>query len=120
LPGGIQAIPIQDRLLQTYRREVDLIQRTFFPVDMLPSLPVLKSPGERCSVPVIRERIFGQDYASTSPSRRNNFRAAWPNLMPSGFDDRFRRLWEYCLAYCGAGFPSGNIDVRLMVFATSK
>jgi hypothetical protein len=22
--------------------------------------------------------------------------------MPSGFDDRFRRLWEYYLAYCEA------------------
>jgi cyclopropane-fatty-acyl-phospholipid synthase len=51
---------------------------------------------------------------------RNNFRAAWPNLMPLGFDDRFRRLWEYYLAYCEAGFLSGNIDVRQVVFAKSK
>ena len=48
---------------------------------------------------------------------RSNFREAWPNLMPSGFDDRFRRLWEYYLAYCEAGFLSGNIDVRQVVFA---
>ncbi len=47
------------------------------------------------------------------------FRAAWPHLMPSGFDDRFRRLWEYYLAYCEAGFLSGNIDVRQVVFAKS-
>jgi hypothetical protein len=65
---------------------------TFFPAGMLPSLQVLKSLGERCSVPVIRERIFGQDYAKTRASWRNNFRATSPHLMPSGFDDRFRRL----------------------------
>jgi cyclopropane-fatty-acyl-phospholipid synthase len=87
---------------------------------MLPSPQVLKALGERFGVPVIRERIFGQDYARTLAIWRNNFRAAWPNLMPSGFDDRFRRLWEYYLAYCEAGFLSGNIDVRQVVFAKSK
>jgi cyclopropane-fatty-acyl-phospholipid synthase len=123
LPGGlvgIQAITIQDRFFQTYRREVDFIQRYVFPGGMLPSPEVLKSLGERFGVPVIRERVFGQDYAKTLATWRNNFRAAWPNLMPLGFDDRFRRLWEYYLAYCEAGFLSGNIDVRQVVFAKSK
>ena len=123
LPGGlagIQAITIQDSLFQTYRREVDFIQRYVFPGGMLPSPQVLKSLGERFGVPVIRERIFGQDYAKTLATWRNNFRAAWPNLMPLGFDDRFRRLWEYYLAYCEAGFLSGNIDVRQVVFAKPK
>jgi cyclopropane-fatty-acyl-phospholipid synthase len=97
LPGGfagIQAITIQDRLFQTYRRELDFIQRYVFPGGMLPSPQMLKSLGERFGVPVIRVRIFGQDYAKTLAIWRSNFRAAWPNLMPSGFDDRFRRLWE--------------------------
>jgi len=118
--AGIQAITIQDSLFQTYRREVDFIQRYVFPGGMLPSPQVLKSLGERFGVPVIRERIFGQDYAKTLAIWRSNFRAAWPNLMPSGFDDRFRRLWEYYLAYCEAGFLSGNIDVRQVVFAKPK
>jgi cyclopropane fatty-acyl-phospholipid synthase-like methyltransferase len=51
---------------------------------MLPSPQVLKSLGERFGVPVIRERIFGEDYARTLAIWRSNFRAAWPNLMPSG------------------------------------
>jgi cyclopropane-fatty-acyl-phospholipid synthase len=123
LPGGlagIQAITIQDSLFQAYRREVDFIQRYVFPGGMLPSPQILKSLGERFGVPVIRERIFGQDYARTLAIWRSNFRAAWPHLMPSGFDDRFRRLWEYYLAYCEAGFLSGNIDVRQVVFAKSS
>lgn len=122
LPGGlvgIQAITIQDRFFQTYRREVDFIQRYIFPGGMLPSPNVLKSLGETFGVPVIRERIFGEDYAKTLATWRDNFRAAWPNLTPLGFDERFRRLWEYYLAYCEAGFLSGNIDVRQVVFAKS-
>ncbi len=123
LPGGlagIQAITIQDRFFQTYRNEVDFIQRYVFPGGMLPSPEILKSLGERFSVPVIRERVFGLDYARTLASWRDNFRAAWPNLTSLGFDDRFRRLWEYYLAYCEAGFLSGNIDVRQVVFAKAK
>src|SRR6516162_3424874 len=123
LPGGlagIQAITIQDRLFHTYRREVDFIQRYVFPGGMLPSPEILKLLGERFGVPVIRERIFGQDYAKTLAIWRNNFLAAWPNLKPLGFDDRFRRLWEYYLSYCEAGFLSGNIDVRQVVFAKPR
>src|SRR5271156_3903560 len=118
--AGIQAITIQDSLFQTYRREVDFIQRYVFPGGMLPSPQVLKSLGDKFGVPVIRERIFGQDYAKTLATWRDNFREDWPSLMPSGFDDRFRRLWEYYLAYCEAGFLSGNIDVRQVVFAKPK
>jgi cyclopropane-fatty-acyl-phospholipid synthase len=117
--AGIQAITIQDKFFNAYRREVDFIQRYVFPGGMLPSPQVLKSLGEKFGVPVIRERIFGEDYAKTLATWRDNFRAAWPNLMPLGFDERFRRLWEYYLAYCEAGFLSGNIDVRQVVFAKS-
>jgi cyclopropane-fatty-acyl-phospholipid synthase len=120
LPGGlvgIQAITIQDKFFHTYRREVDFIQRYVFPGGMLPSPAILKAFGDKFGVPVIKERIFGLDYAKTLATWRGNFRAAWPSLTPLGFDDRFRRLWEYYLAYCEAGFLSGNIDVRQVVFA---
>jgi cyclopropane-fatty-acyl-phospholipid synthase len=123
LPGGlagIQAITIRDSNFQSYRREVDFIQRYVFPGGMLPSPEILKTLGERFGVPVIRERIFGQDYAKTLATWRKNFRNAWPNLTPLGFDERFRRLWEYYLAYCEAGFRSGNIDVRQVVFAKPR
>lgn len=122
-PGGPcrdQTITIQDRFFNAYRREVDFIQRYVFPGGMLPSPQILKSLGDKFGVPVIRERIFGEDYAKTLVSWRNNFRAAWPNLMPMGFDERFRRLWEYYLAYCEAGFPHGQHDVRQVVFAKSN
>ena len=32
------------------------------------------------------------------------------------FDERFKRLWEFYLHYCEAGFRAGNIDVRQMVY----
>jgi hypothetical protein len=61
----------------------------------VPAEAALASPEYRLKpLPprVIRERFFGQDYAKTLAIWRNNFRAASPNLMPLGFDDRLRRL----------------------------
>lgn len=123
VPGGIagiQAITIQDRYFPAYRRELDFIRRYVFPGGMLPSPSILRNLGHRFGVPLTGERIFGQDYAKTLAAWRERFRAAWPSLMPLGFDERFRRLWEYYLAYCEAGFLSGNIDVRQMVFAKPR
>jgi cyclopropane-fatty-acyl-phospholipid synthase len=123
VPGGmagIQAITIQDRYFDGYRREVDFIRRYVFPGGMLPTPSILKDLGTRFGVPLIGERIFGEDYAKTLAAWRARFRAAWPSLMLLGFDERFRRLWEYYLAYCEAGFLSGNIDVRQMVFAKGR
>jgi cyclopropane-fatty-acyl-phospholipid synthase len=115
--AGIQAITIQDRFFDSYRREVDFIQRYVFPGGMLPSPGALAALGERFEIPIVGELIFGLDYARTLAIWRTNFRAAWQKLTPLGFDERFRRLWEYYLAYCEAGFLSGNIDVRQVIFA---
>ena len=117
--AGIQAITIQDRFYAGYKREIDFIRRYVFPGGMLPSPTMLKALGANFGIPLIGEKVFGEDYARTLAVWRERFRAAWPALAPQGFDERFRRMWEYYLAYCAAGFLSGNIDVRQMVFAKS-
>ncbi len=120
LPGGligIQAITIQDKFFQTYRREVDFIQRYVFPGGMLPSPEILKSSGPDTAF--LSSRNAYSDWIMPRRWRPGEIvsAAAWVSLTPLGFDDRFRRLWEYYLAYCEAGFLSGNIDVRQVVFA---
>jgi cyclopropane-fatty-acyl-phospholipid synthase len=114
--AGLQVITIQDRLFETYRREIDFIRRYIFPGGMLPSPGAMKRLGEAAGLALKDERIFGHDYAATLAEWRHRFRAAWPALTPLGFDERFRRMWEYYLAYCEAGFRSGNIDVRQIVY----
>jgi len=37
---------------------------------------------------------------------------AWEDIRGLGFDERFRRLWNYYLCYCEAGFTFGSVDVR--------
>lgn len=115
--AGLQVITIQDRFFEGYRREIDYIRRYIFPGGMLPSPSIMKKLGEKVGMSIKNERIFGVDYADTLAEWRDRFRAAWPELAPLGFDERFRRMWEYYLAYCEAGFREGNIDVRQIVYA---
>jgi cyclopropane-fatty-acyl-phospholipid synthase len=122
VPGGlagIQTITIQDDLFPQYRREIDFIRRYVFPGGMLPTPSKLKALGQSVGLPLADEKVFGEDYARTRADWRERFHAAWPTLTPFGFDERFRRLWEYYLSYCEAGFLSGNIDVRQMAFTKS-
>jgi cyclopropane-fatty-acyl-phospholipid synthase len=54
---------------------------------------------------------FGLDYADTLKLWKERFDDAWPTIEPMGFDDRFKCMWDFYLAYCEAGFRTGRIDV---------
>jgi cyclopropane-fatty-acyl-phospholipid synthase len=56
---------------------------------------------------------FGASYAQTLAEWRVRFHRAWPDIEKIGFSDKFRRLWDYYLSYCEAGFRTGAIDVGL-------
>ena len=54
---------------------------------------------------------YSDDYAKTLSTWRKNFISTWDNISPLGFDDYFKRMWEFYLSYCEAGFKSKNIDL---------
>ncbi len=118
--AGLQVITIREENFKVYKRELDFIRAYIFPGGMLPTATIMREMGQRYNVPVSGELAFGQDYAQTLSDWRDRFLAAWPQLVPMGFDERFRRMWEYYLAYCEAGFRTGTIDVRQMVFDKAK
>ncbi|MBV1707736.1 MAG: cyclopropane-fatty-acyl-phospholipid synthase family protein [Hyphomicrobiales bacterium] len=114
--AGLQAITIDEALFAGYRRDIDFIRRHIFPGGMLPTLSRLRALGARVNLDIIGERAFGPDYARTLAQWRDRFRAAWPQIAPGGFDEPFRRMWEYYLSYCEAGFTVGTINVRQIFF----
>jgi cyclopropane-fatty-acyl-phospholipid synthase len=109
--AGLQIITIDDNSFEEYRRSVDFIQRYIFPGGMLPSPATLKKLVTQAGLSWKDSTEFGLDYAETLSRWRVRFRRAWPEIRELGFDERFRRMWEYYLAYCEAGFRSGNVDV---------
>ncbi len=113
-PGGravIQAITIDEPRFESYRRDTDFIQRYIFPGGMLPTPSIIAEEARRAGLAVDSVDRFGRSYAATLAEWRRRFLAAWPEIRPLGFDERFRRMWEYYLCYCEGGFLSGTIDV---------
>ena len=53
---------------------------------------------------------IGPHYAHTLRLWREQFLANWDEVEALGFDETFRRMWEFYLAYCEAGFRSGYLD----------
>jgi cyclopropane-fatty-acyl-phospholipid synthase len=115
--AGVQVITIREDIFPRYRREMDFIRRYIFPGGMLPTVTILEQLASRHGLSLDGARAFGHDYALTLASWRNRFQEAWGKIAPLGFDERFRKLWDYYLCYCEAGFRAGSIDVRQMVFA---
>lgn len=115
-PGGravIQAITIAERRYHGYAQGVDFIQKHIFPGGNLPTVSHIREQAARAGLTLDHEERFGLGYAETLVAWRERFEAAWPEIKALGFDERFRRLWTYYLAYCEGGFRAGTIDVGL-------
>lgn len=113
-PGGranLQIITIREELFESYRRRADFIQRYIFPGGMLPSVNRLKEEAARAGLAWQGATEFGQSYARTLAEWARRFGEQWNEIRKLGFDERFRRLWNFYLSYCEAGFKSGRIDV---------
>jgi cyclopropane-fatty-acyl-phospholipid synthase len=120
-PGGrvgLQAITIGDRFYDNYRASPDYIQRYIFPGGMLPTPTILRQQSAAAGFAWVADEAFGRDYARTLGEWLDRFRAAWPALADTGrYDERFRRMWDYYLAYCRAGFLVGFTDVHQIALA---
>jgi cyclopropane-fatty-acyl-phospholipid synthase len=114
--AGMQIITIKENAFEKYRARPDFIQRYVFPGGMLPTPELLKRLGADHGLTFARERVFAQDYARTLADWRERFWGSWDKIVPLGFDDRFRKLWEFYLHYCEAGFRAEYIDVRQVVY----
>ena len=113
-PGGraaIQTITIAENKFESYRRNVDFIQRYIFPGGMLPSPSRFRQGAASASFTIADEYYFGHDYAETLRRWALAFNEEWPAVARLGFDTRFRRMWNYYLSYCEVGFRTKHLDV---------
>ncbi|GJL96065.1 MAG: cyclopropane-fatty-acyl-phospholipid synthase [Hyphococcus sp.] len=113
-PGGVagfQIITIADRFFENYLRSPDFIQRYVFPGGMLPSPTILKELISKAGLSLQSVNEFGEDYARTLHEWHERFNTAWDEIRPLGFDDQFKKLWKFYLAYCEAGFRAGTTNV---------
>jgi cyclopropane-fatty-acyl-phospholipid synthase len=117
-PGGcaaIQIITIEEARFADYSRNPDFIQTYIFPGGMLPSPERFRAEALSAGLAVKNEEAFGLGYAKTLHEWTKNFHQHWEDIAPLGFDQRFKRMWDYYLGYCEGGFRGKSIDVYQFV-----
>jgi cyclopropane-fatty-acyl-phospholipid synthase len=122
-PGGrvgIQAITMShDRLLAT-KASWTWIHKYIFPGGLVPSERALRDTLADCtSLGVVDRLSFGQSYARTLACWQEQFAEGEDDVERLGFDETFRRMWSFYLAYSEAGFRSGYLDVVQLVLTHS-
>ena len=115
-PGGtcvLQVITIAEDRFGGYRSHPDFIQSYIFPGGMLPTKTAVRAAAGAAGLSLEAEEFFGQSYARTLRDWLDRFKANENAIAALGLPARFRRMWEYYLSYCEAGFRGGAIDVGL-------
>ena len=107
----LQIITTRDDRFETYRKSVDFIQKYIFPGGMLPSPTALRREVERAGLKVLHSIEFGKSYSQTLRRWHEVFNDRWHDVAKLGFDDRFRRMWNFYLTSCAGAFEGGNCDV---------
>ena len=115
LSGGgkaaIQAITIDDNLFDRYKNKQDFIQKYIFPGGFLPNKNSINRYVSDNGLTINSYISYADHYADTLKIWRNQFIKKWELIKNQGFDLKFKRMWEFYLSYCEAGFKSKNIDL---------
>ena len=113
-PGAkatLQIITIAERRFAAYRKSVDFIQKYIFPGGMLPSVEALSEQITRAGLTRLGSIEFGESYSLTLRRWHDTFNGKWEDICAMGFDERFRRMWNFYLTSCASAFHFGNCDV---------
>ena len=108
---GIQAITIDDNLFDRYKNKQDFIQKYIFPGGFLPSKKSLYKYANSNGLKFNEYNSYAKHYSDTLIIWRKEFIKKWDLIKNQGFDLNFKKMWEFYLSYCEAGFKSKNIDL---------
>ena len=109
--AAIQAIIIQDKLYDSYRKNQDFIQKYIFPGGFLPSFGAIKNHVSKNGLELAEHNSYGLHYSKTLQEWRENFIKSWDLISQQGFQNSFKKIWDFYFSYCEAGFNAKNIDL---------
>ena len=109
--AAIQAITIDDNLFDRYKNKQDFIQKYIFPGGFLPNKNSINRYVSDNGLTIESYTSYANHYSNTLAIWRKEFNKKWELIKNQGFDTTFKRMWEFYLCYCEAGFKSKNIDL---------
>ena len=115
---ALQAIVIDDDLYELEKASKSFANTVVFPGGCLPSERVISELiADETDMSVSWAEDITPHYARTLREWRDRFEAAWPTLRGPRYDERFRRMWTFYLAFSEGGFRERRIRDLQMVFA---
>ena len=93
------------------KKKEDFIQKYIFPGGFLPSKNSLVEYAKKTGLEFTQCNSYGVHYSNTLKIWREKFFKSWEHISKQGFDNTFKRMWNFYLSYCEAGFRSKNIDL---------
>tara|TARA_Y100000590_G_C15746547_1_gene1022261 strand:+ start:7549 stop:8739 length:1191 start_codon:yes stop_codon:yes gene_type:complete len=109
--AALQIITINEKKRKYYQNNPDFIQQYIFPGGVLPSKKQLYQLTENLGFKLFEINSFGKSYANTLNLWNEQFQNEWNQIAEQGYSKRFKRMWEYYLSYCEAGFLTKATDV---------
>ena len=109
--AAIQAITIDDNLYNRYKSKQDFIQKYIFPGGFLPCKKNIIELANENNLNFNQCYSYGKHYSDTLMVWRDEFQKKWNEISKQGFDLTFKKMWNFYLSYCEAGFKSKNIDL---------
>jgi len=117
-PGGrvgLQAILQDDETVRLTQDTYTWIRKYIFPGGQCASVEAIeRTLAAHTSLRIIDRYSFNRHYAETLHRWRVRFEERAKEVDALGFDETFRRMWSFYLAYSEAGFRTGYLDVQQM------
>ena len=115
---GLQMILSPDHRYDSFRKNVDFIQKHVFPGSLLPSLRAIQQGIHNSGILCVFDyEDISFSYADTLKMWREAFNRNHDKVKALGFDEPFIRKWNYYFSYCEAAFRMRNIAVAQVVLA---
>ena len=109
--AALQIITINENRAEDYQNRPDFIQQYIFPGGMLPTKNQLQINAKEAGLKCLELLSFGKSYAKTLQMWNSQFQKSWNDVSKFGFDEKFKRMWEFYFSYCETGFLSNSTDV---------
>ncbi|HWC21507.1 MAG TPA: cyclopropane-fatty-acyl-phospholipid synthase family protein [Flexivirga sp.] len=114
-PGGraaIQAIVIPHHRALTTQHTYTWIHKYIFPGGALPSVRLITESAAKAGLRVTGDLALGESYVRTLDTWADRFAEQASHVDDLGFDETFRRMWDFYLRYSEGGFRAGYLDVH--------
>jgi cyclopropane-fatty-acyl-phospholipid synthase len=115
---SIQVITMPDSRYESYRKNVDFIQKYVFPGGHLPSLGALNHASSiQNSFSLQNMNNICKHYAKTLFSWNQNLQQNKQKIVELGYPERLIKIWEYYFGYCQVGFETYLLDNLQLIYS---